>query len=120
MRNEYEITDSIQIFLDDGYKVEAAEVVRADMNVSYPADLLELNLLLLAQSGKSQFMAPDVRLHRGAVLEGCVAMAGAEVGEGARPQECLLFPGARVPAGRVRGRTIFTSEAEIRCSPDES
>ncbi|HZN37220.1 MAG TPA: sugar phosphate nucleotidyltransferase [Planctomycetota bacterium] len=120
MRNEYEVTDSIQIFLDDGYKVEAAEVVRADMNVSYPADLLELNLLLLAQSGKPQFVAPDVHLHKGAKLERCVAMAGAEVGEGARLEECLLFPGARVPAGRVRARTIFTSEAEIRCSPDES
>ena len=119
MRNEYEITDSIQIFLDDGYKVEAAEVVKADMNVSYPPDLLELNLLLLAQSGKAEFVAPDVRLHRGARLERCVAMAGAEVGEGAQLQECLLFPGAKVPAGRVRRRSIFTADAEIRCAPEE-
>ncbi|MBX3461972.1 MAG: NTP transferase domain-containing protein [Planctomycetes bacterium] len=115
MRNEYEITDSIQIFLDDGYRVEAAEVVRADMNVSYPADLLELNLLLLQQSGQAEFRGAGVRLGRGAALTRCVAMEGAVVGDDARLQDCVLFPGAQVPAGRVRQRTIFTADAEIRC-----
>lgn len=120
MRNEYEITDSIQIFLDDGYKVEAAEVVKADMNVSYPADLLDLNLLLLQQSGKPAWTAPDVKLGKGSVLARSVAMAGAEVGDGCELAECLLFPGAKVPAGRVRRRSIFTADAEIRCAPDDS
>jgi dTDP-glucose pyrophosphorylase len=119
MRNEYEITDSIQIFLDDGYKVEAAEVVKADMNVSYPADLLELNLLLLQKSGQTEFRGQGVRLGRDVQAKGCVVMDGAELGDGARLQECLLFPGARVPAGRVRQRTIFTADAEIRCGAEE-
>lgn len=118
LRNEYEITDSIQIFLEDGYKVEAAEVVKADMNVSYPSDLLELNLLLLQQSGQGELIAPDVVHGKGVSLTGCVAMAGAKIGDGAQLQECLLFPGANVPAGRVRRRTIFTADSEIRCEPD--
>ena len=120
MRNEYEITDSIQIFLDDGYKVEAAEVVKADMNVSYPADLLDLNLLLLQQSGKADWTAADVRLGKASRLVRSVAMAGAEVGDGCELSECLLFPGAKVPAGRVRRRSIFTADAEIRCAPEGS
>lgn len=120
MRNEYEITDSIQIFLDDGYKVEAAEVVKADMNVSYPADLLDLNLLLLQQSGKDGWVAPDVKLGRGSTLARSVAMAGAEVGDGCALTECLLFPGAKVPPGRARRRSIFTADAEIRCAPEDA
>ena len=120
MRNEYEITDSIQIFLDDGYKVEAAEVVKADMNVSYPADLLDLNLLLLQQSGKADWLAPDVKIGKGSTLARCVAMAGAEVGDGCALTECLLFPGAKVPAGRIRRRSIFTADAEIHCAPDDA
>lgn len=120
MRNEYEITDSIQIFLDDGYRVEAAEVVKADMNVSYPADLLELNLLLLHQSGRAGFRGEGVRLGRGAELVDSVAMDGAEIGDGSKLTQCLLFPGARVPAGRVRSRTIFTADAEIRCNGEEA
>jgi len=118
LRNEYEITDSIQIFLDDGYKVEAAEVVKADMNVSYPSDLLELNLLLLEQSGQGELIAPDVVHGTDVNLKSCVAMAGAKIGDGAQLEECLLFPGANVPAGRVRRRTIFTADSEIRCEPE--
>jgi dTDP-glucose pyrophosphorylase len=120
MRNEYEITDSIQIFLDDGYKVEAAEVVKADMNVSYPADLLQLNLLLLQQSGQSVFRGNGVQFGRGAELSRCVVMDGARIGDGAQLHECLLFPGANVPADRVRQRTIFTADAEIRCGGEEA
>jgi dTDP-glucose pyrophosphorylase len=120
MRNEYEITDSIQIFLEDGYKVEAAEVVRADMNVSYPADLLELNLLLLAQSRQPNFVGTGVRRDGESTLQRCVVMDGAEIGDDAHLQDCLLFPGARVAAGKVRSRTIFTADAEIRCGGDEA
>jgi dTDP-glucose pyrophosphorylase len=115
MRNEYEITDSIQIFIDDGYRVDAAEVVKADMNVSYPADLLELNLRLLQKRGSGSYVAPTARLGPGAVLQRTVAMAGAEVGAGAELRECLLFPGARVPDGKQARRSIFTPDTEIRC-----
>ena len=120
MRNEYEITDSIQIFLDDGYRVEAAEVVKADMNVSYPADLLELNLLLLAQSGAANFVDPSAVVAADAALQRCVVMAGAEVGAGAALADCLLFPRAKVPAGRAFRRTIFTPDGEIRCDGSPS
>ena len=118
LRNEYEITDSIQIFIDDGYKVEAAKVVKADMNVSYPKDLLELNLLLLKQSGASVFVGEGVEQGADVDLLNSVAMAGAEIGALARLEECLLFPGAKVPRGRVRRRTIFTADSEIRCEPE--
>lgn len=115
MRNEYEITDSIQIFLDDGYKVEAAEVVKADMNVSYPADLLDLNLRLLTQRASREFLGRGVQRGRGVELDAVVAMDGATIGDGARLRDCLLFPGANVAAGKVAARTIFTPDAEIRC-----
>lgn len=118
LRNEYEITDSIQIFLDDGYKVEAAEVVKADMNVSYPKDLLQLNLLLLEQSGQRECLAANVRQGSGVSLTGSVVMEGAEIGDGAQLHECLLFPGAKVAPGKVRRRTIFTADNEIRCEPE--
>lgn len=120
MRNEYEITDAIQIFLDDGYPVEAAEVVEADMNVSYPADLLDLNLRLLQQSGQDAWLGKGVQIAGNSRLLRSVAMAGAEIGPDCELTECLLFPGARVPAGRVRRRSIFTADAEIRCAGDEA
>jgi dTDP-glucose pyrophosphorylase len=115
MRNEYEITDAIQIFLEDGYKVEAAEVIVDDVNVSFPPDLLELNLDVLAQERQPNWFGASVQVAPGAMLERTIVMDGAEVEDGAALTECLLFPGARVPAGRVRRRTIITADTEIRC-----
>lgn len=114
LRNEYEITDAVQIFLDDGYRVEASEVVLDDVNVSFPGDLLDLNLRLLGKSGQPNWFGERVQVAPGCELVRSVVMEGAEVGEGARLEECLLFPGARVAAGKVRRRTIFTADAEIR------
>src|SRR5262249_47254975 len=34
MRDEYEITDAIQIFIDDGFRVRALEVVKEDLNLT--------------------------------------------------------------------------------------
>ncbi|MFK7743226.1 MAG: sugar phosphate nucleotidyltransferase [Planctomycetota bacterium] len=118
LRDEYEITDSIQMFLDDGYPVAAAEVVVADMNVSYPRDLLELNLLLLKQQGKSEWRDEPVHIAADARLDGCVVMRDAQVGAGAVLENCVLFPGARVPAGVQRKFSVFTADDEIRCDRD--
>lgn len=119
LRNEYEITDSIQIFLEDGYRVEAAEVVKADMNVSYPADLLTLNLRLLAASGAETLVQPGAAVAPSAQLQRCVVMHGAVVGDGARLQDCLLFPGARIAPGRIASGVIVTPETEIRTGEGE-
>jgi glucose-1-phosphate thymidylyltransferase len=117
LRNEYEITDAIQIFIDDGYRVEAAEVVKEDLNLSYPADLLELNLHLLDRSGKGLLVEPGALVDGKAKLQRCVVMAGASVAAGAELRDCLLFPNTAVPAGRQAARTIFTPDNEIRCEP---
>ncbi|MCZ6821124.1 MAG: sugar phosphate nucleotidyltransferase, partial [Calditrichaeota bacterium] len=45
MRDEYEITDSIQIMINDGYTVCHSSVVKADMNLTVPEDLLKVNLM---------------------------------------------------------------------------
>ena len=115
LRNEYEITDSIQLFVEAGHKVMPAEVVVEDVNVSYPADLLALNLQLLRESGAANWCAPGARIAASAKLEHVVAMDGAAIGAGASLRECLLFPGAEVPAGHTARRSIFIPGSELRC-----
>lgn len=49
MRDEYEITETIQVMIDDGQPVSAAECIVDDINVTTPADLLRCNLLEAAR-----------------------------------------------------------------------
>ena len=115
LREEYEITDAIQIFIEDGYRVEAAEVIRQDLNVSYARDLLGLNLHLLARSGQPNWLGEDVQVHPGARIERCVLMDRAAVDSPVTLRECLVFPGVRVRRAQDAHRLIFTPEHEIHC-----
>ena len=115
MRDEYEITDAIQIFLDDGYRVEAAEVIKNDLNLSYPRDLLDLNLHLLDRTTLSNWIGQDVKVHPGATLERCVLMDGSAIATPIRMKGCLVFPGVKVTRQRDLVHTILTPETEIRC-----
>ena len=116
LRDEYEITDSIQIFVDDGYKVMAARVVKEDLNLSFPADLLELNLHYLEREGLENVIGKDVKLPPGAVVEKSVIMDGAVVENPIKISHSLIFPGKVVKrSSEVRG-VILTPETEVDCS----
>jgi glucose-1-phosphate thymidylyltransferase len=112
MRDEYEITDAIQIFLDDGYRVKAARVVEDDLNLSYPRDLLDVNLKLL---GDRNLLGKGVRVHPGARLERSVLMDGAVVEQAIAVRDCLLFPGAALRSTTDVSRRIVTADHEIDC-----
>lgn len=114
LRDEYELTDAIQIFIEYGYGVVAAEVVEDDLNLSTPKDLLDLNLHVLAKSGRSMLVDPEAQVEPGARLERSVVGRGARVPQGAVLESCLVLPGVRVPAGHHQ-RRIFAADGPVDC-----
>jgi len=112
MRDEYEITDAIQIFIDDGYGVRAARVIRDDLNLSYPSDLLDINLKLL---GNESYVGKGVNLAAGATVEHSVVMDGASVANPIRVTESLIFPDVTVDWSTDVVRRIITEDHVIDC-----
>jgi len=112
MRDEYELTDAIQIFVDDGYRVRAARVIRDDLNLSYPADLLDINLKLL---GDKSLIGQDVRLPAGCRVEHSVILDGVTVMHPIAIRDALVFPGVTVTATADINRAIVTAEGVIEC-----
>lgn len=117
LRDEYELTDAIQIFIDDGYGVVAAPVVQRDLNLSEPRDLLDLNLHVLEAEGRDNYVAESARVDPSAVLRRAVVMAGAAVEAGAILEESVVLPGERVGPGRHR-RVVFASGRAVPCDGD--
>ena len=115
LRDEYEITDSIQIFIDDGYGVAAAEVVKDDMNLSYPHDLLAINLHVLDRLGLPSLVGQGVRLAPGTVVERSVVMDGVVVDPAIRIRDSLVFPDQVVSRQADLERTILLPGHEIDC-----
>ena len=112
MRDEYEITDSIQIFVDDGHRVKAARVIEDDLNLSYPSDLLDINLRILGERthvGRGVVLPPGATVRRSVILDGTV------VEEPIAIEDSLVFPGTRVTGSRDVVRKILTPDLAIDC-----
>jgi len=61
-RDEYEITDSIQILIDDGFKVKSKNIIRDDLNLTYPEDLLHINLTELKRTNTAKLIGKNVQI----------------------------------------------------------
>jgi dTDP-glucose pyrophosphorylase len=115
MRDEYEITDAIQILIDDEQPVGVSRCVAWDMNLTNPGDLLECNLRQMASSNFQNVIDPEARIHPGASMERSVIGRNAEICNPVAVTNSLVLPHARVVATRSIDRLIITPETVIDC-----
>jgi len=115
MRDEYEITDAIQILVDDGLPVVVSKVVREDRNVSFPHDLLLCSLEELKHRGKASLVGQDCSLHAGLRLEQAVLGDRVRVETPIRIRECMVFSDTVISTQEDLDRCIVTPETLIEC-----
>jgi dTDP-glucose pyrophosphorylase len=115
LRDEYEITDAIQIFIDDGYRVEAANVIKEDLNLSFPHDLLKVNLRALDSQRLDQYLGERVELAPGARVIHSVIMDGVRIEHPIEIRDSLVFPDQVVDRTTPLVRTILVPGQEIQC-----
>lgn len=115
MRDEYEITDAIQIFIDDKYHVRALEIVHDDLNLTYPYDVLSLNLHVMRSRGEKNIIGSNVKIAKGAKIENSILMDGCEITSPILLRDCLVFPNEVVKRNRDLDRIICADGQEIDC-----
>jgi len=115
MRDEYEITDTIQIMVDDGLPVLMADVVKWDVNLTSPADVLTCNLFELEQRGLARLVGRDAHVHPGARLTNVVVGDRAAIEHPISMSNCVVFPDTIVTSERDLDQFIFTPEIRIDC-----
>jgi dTDP-glucose pyrophosphorylase len=115
MRDEYEITESIQLLIDDYPPVRVAEVVEWDVNLTNPADLLKVNLFYLNRLGKDTLIGKDARIHPGAVLENTVVGARASVTNPINIANSVIFEDTPLNSESPVDGFIFTPDNIIDC-----
>jgi dTDP-glucose pyrophosphorylase len=115
MRNEYEITDSIQILIEDGYRVVVSSVVLQDINVTFPHDLLDCNLLQLRKQNKANLIAASAQINPGATLENSVIGERASIVNPIRVVDSLILEGSSLHARADVERAIIMPDAIVDC-----
>lgn len=115
MRDEYEITDSIQIMIDDEHRVYHSPVVDEDMNLTFPHDLLRLNLMELSRRGLPSLVGENVQLPAGSVVDGSVIGDNATFAYPIRITNSLVFPGTRVSETHDLDHVVVHGENIMQC-----
>jgi dTDP-glucose pyrophosphorylase len=112
-RDEYELTNSIQILIEDGYPVYPAEVIEMDVNVTVADDLLECNLKQLDRLGVDSVIGQGVTLAPGASVRHSVLGDGVVVKHPIRIEDSLIFSGTVVDSKEDLVRQLVTPELTL-------
>ncbi len=115
MRDEYEITDSIQILINDGWIVHHRSIVERDLNLTKAEDLLVINLLELDRRGMSQLVADRVSLPPGTHVERSVIGEGVLIRHPIRITNSVILPNVVVDATHDIDCVVMDAEHSVYC-----
>lgn len=115
MRDEYELTESIQVMIDDGLPVRVADVIDEDVNVTKPSDLLAVNLRHAGVIGKSRLIGSNCSIAEGAVIEDSVIGSNVVIVNPIRIRRSLVLDGARVDSLVPLEDVVVTPDVVIDC-----
>ena len=116
MRDEYEITDSIQILIDDGYRVVHLPMIENDINLTYPKDIHATNMAELKRRGLDQFVGNNVELPPGCIIENSVVGNNVRIEGEVRISKCVIFSGSIVRSDAHLENLVITPERILNIS----
>jgi dTDP-glucose pyrophosphorylase len=116
MRDEYEITDSIQVAIYDGLPVRPANVILEDINLTNPADLLLCNLIQARQMSPQELIGTETQIHSAARIEHSVLGSKVVIQNPIRVVNSVIFDGTRVTSETDFENHILTPECTVDCT----
>jgi dTDP-glucose pyrophosphorylase len=114
MRDEYEITDSIQILIDYEYPVRIAPVVEFDINVTYIGDLITCSRHVLHRKNLTRLVGNGCRLASGVELVETVLGDNVVVSKPARLERCVVLSGVTLEGGIDYQDAVIAPEGILR------
>ncbi len=118
MRDEYEITDTIQVMIDDDLPVQIAKTIESDVNVSIPKDLLECNLIEAGYAPTSILIGQNVDIHPDAQLENCVIGSNVKIINPIALRNTVVFDNTLVSAKQDFDGFLLTPDFAFNCCYD--
>lgn len=118
MRDEYEITESIQVMIDDGHHVSVANCIVDDINVTTPRDLLHCNLMEARRHEDSCVTGRNIKLAAGASIESSVLGNNIEIANPIRIRNSVVFDNTYVGCTESLEQVIVLPDCIVDCKHD--
>jgi len=116
MRDEYEITDSIQVLMGDAYPVRPANSVSEDINLTAPADLLRCNMLQMQLMREKCLLGVNPTLHDRAHLDNCVVGDNVVVRHPISIHNSVIFDNSCIDSTSNFTNCIVTPDNFVDCN----
>lgn len=113
MRDEYEITESIQIYINDGNPVYVSHALEDDINITFPEDLIDCCIREMKHRGVEKVVGNDAFFREKPEIKWSVVGDNAVVDGKGPIEECVIFPNTRVKHPGGIKRMIITPEYEL-------
>lgn len=114
LRNEYELTVSLDLFVRDGNPLHAETMDVWDHNFTHPFDVLDCNMKWLQNNNCHSFVAESAVVDAEAELINVVVGDQASIAKNARLKNVVVFPGACVETGETIQQALATRHGIVR------
>jgi NDP-sugar pyrophosphorylase family protein len=114
LRNEYELTDSIQIFIDLGYKVYYSNVISEDLNITFLKDLFDINMNWLKKHPNHFILGENVEIGKNVELHNVAIGDNVKIEENVVLNDTLVLSDARIEKGAEITHAIVTRDNVLR------
>lgn len=118
MRDEYELTNSIQVMIQEGQPVSAALAVEDDVNLTFPADLLRCNLDQARRLAQGSILGEGTRIHPQARIVDSVIGNHVQITHPIRISNTLVFDGTTVASTSDLHAHILTPDGMVDCGSE--
>lgn len=115
LRDEYELTDAIQVMIDDGFPARPANVIESDINLTNPGDLLRANLLHARSESSDILRGHGSQIHPGTKLTNSIVGSRVVIEHPVTIENSVLFDDARVSTVDDLDRVIVTPDGIVDC-----
>ena len=115
LRDEYELTVSLDLFVRSGNRLYAEEIIDWDNNITRPEDLLRCNLEWLDRHDVRQLVGAKAFVDQRTELDRTVVGDGAVVRGVNRLRQVVVFPGADLADLGALERTLMTTLGPVAC-----
>ena len=115
IRDEYEITDSIQILVDDGFKVKDVTVIDDDLNLTFPEDLLKINLAELKRNNQDTLIGKNTDIEDSGLIHDSVVGDSVSISSKTVIKNSVIFSNCVVDSLENIENTIITPDQRIYC-----
>ncbi len=111
MRDEYELTDSIQILIDYEYPVHVAAVVDWDINLTFVGDLIYCCSHERAKKGVTSIVGEGCSIAEGTELVNTVVGNNVTIEQPIRLEDCVVLDNAVLSTADPLTRAVISPEA---------